>query len=214
MNNKRALSTKIILCLLLTFVVFIPINAQADSTYNFFGYIKGQTGPVGMEELFATGTAISGTVVYDETVADGTTEPDRGFYGAALISMTVNVDGVGFWSANSGNLSISLGTLVGDRLGVHSGVGRATGTVINDFTPYNMGVDFNYYALPGKALPSTIPDDWYSVSCYIGFKLPGEDATRYMNMGFAPTTAIPEPATLLLLIFGLAGLMGLRRKIC
>ena len=177
-------------------LITIEITAEVDSVYDPSSYLEGQINP---------GDTIPGTYTYESTTADTNPSSTVGHYWhyapPAGISLTVggfdfttdptNVEflvGIGndgpsgkdgYWLISYNNLPLSNAALV-------------------DSIVWQLD-DPTGNALSTDALPTTPPllDDWQSI---VGLRLEGERGGYIVNAHV--TSAIPEPATIILFVIG------------
>ena len=178
-------------------LITIEITAEVDSVYDPFGYLEGNIG---------VGDIITGSYTYESTTADTNPSAYVGDYEhfASPAGIFLTVGGFQFSTdPTSVNFLVSVCNAGGpyDRdnylLISYNNLALSNGTLV-DHISWQLD-DPTGNALSSDALPTTPPllDDWQSI---IGLRLDGERGGYIVDAHV--TSAVPEPATIVLFVIG------------
>jgi hypothetical protein len=187
-------------------LITISIEAEVDSVEDFGNYLEGRINP---------GDIITGTYTYESTTPDSNPSSSIGHYWhyAGPAGISLEVEGFDFASDPS-NVNFLVGIVDnGTSGGLHdsywlcsySNVPLSNGASVDEIT-WALE-DSTATALSSDALPTSAPvlEQWESI---VGLRLEGQRGGYYVSA--TVTSAIPEPATIVLLALG--GLVVLRRR--
>jgi len=177
-------------------LVTIQITAEVDSVYDDYGYLEGEIKP---------GDIISGFYIYESTTPDSSPSATIGRYEHLTPPYGIYLTVGGFdFETNTGNVAFRIDIINnGTTGGLHDGYGLisynnlplSNGTSVDTILWWLE--DTSATALSSDALPTTAPvlEDWQTNQLNIS-------GYRTFGIWGHVTSAIPEPATILLLWLG------------
>jgi hypothetical protein len=206
--------------LLVSFLLCPHLVAAAPITFSFTGTVNQVDVPLEVE--FLLGQSVAGSFTLDPSVSDSNLDGMFGLYVGALLGLDVN-SGAYAAASSAGGVGITndfdLGSGPVDSLEVFTT--SIAGDPVAGFTPGHVWltfVDEMGTALGGDTFPESILlGDWTSAYGELRFLPEGEGTMQnvYFTLDSVTpldTSAVPEPASLLLVGAGAAGLLAWGRR--
>jgi len=206
---------KIDICKSLLTIAVLSIGmfdaAVADATpitFNFAGNVASVDSSLG--STFSVGQTLSGSYTFESTTADSEVDPAFGLYGNALTTLSFTIGSyIGTLGVGASEFAVSNSppppTGIGDFYDLTAD--PVSGPSVGSDPPKTFALrvrDDTASALSSDALPVTPPDlaIFTSTTWFLLFDSGAQVGGPLTSL----TLAIPEPSSLVLFIYGLAGL--------
>jgi hypothetical protein len=205
MKHVRLVST--VLAVLFLVLVCFPARASAlPITFTFSGTVTVVT-PISIQvgAPFMVGDAFAGMLTFDSGLVDSNADPTEGVYSPlSALSFTIGSYAGGF-EDGSGYVMVRNGPFpTSDSVHIQAG---ATGGSFGGFTPNNLNFSLTSGNPFGSdALPTAFSSNQFLASSFSLSFTNGFSSTTFVSgtlSGQAGATAVPEPASLLLVVMGI-----------